>query len=91
MLRLKRSLCLEMQPVWACFQVFWERDTPIFELRFERGELRQAQARWRHGSAHSSRSAVGLLSRRHGASKCSEILVHRPFLFFWFCLLHPHS
>jgi len=32
MLRLKHSLCLETQPIWASFKVFWERDPPILLL-----------------------------------------------------------
>jgi len=44
---------------------------------------------WRLASAHASRSAVGLRSRREGASKCSEILVHLVSV-FWF-VMPPHS
>jgi len=38
------------------------------------GELCQAQAGQRHGSAHASRSVVGLRSQQDGASKCNDIL-----------------
>jgi len=32
MLPLQGSLFLEKQPIWISFQIFWERDPPIFLL-----------------------------------------------------------
>jgi len=43
-----------------------------------------SQVGQRQSCAHASRLAVGLLSRREGASKCSEILSHRVIFFCWF-------
>ena len=64
------------------FKVIWPSPGTL-------GELLQAQAGRRHGSAHASRSVVGLRSRRGPASKYSEILTIARPLFFG--LFHQRS
>jgi len=58
--------------------------------RRHRVGLRQAQAGRRHGSAHASRSVVGLRSRWGATSRCSEILtIDSSYRRVLLCFINP--
>jgi len=71
MLPFKGSLFLERQPVWASFQVFWERDPPIFLLESGNSKISGKQQNlWETAKSHferdSNRKISSSLSSKRG-------------------------
>ena len=79
MMRLKRSLCLETQPIWASFQVFWERDPPILllESRSRRNTSRHTHVVWCHTRARRAWISLRVcISQRHNEARSTHNIHH---------------